>query len=33
MVVEGVATTKRHRMRMGRRQIEVTWLMITNAGR
>ena len=27
MVVEGVAATKRHRMRAGRRQIEVTWLM------
>jgi hypothetical protein len=33
LVVEGVATTKRHRMRAYRRRIEVTWLVITDAGR
>ena len=31
-MVEGVAPTKRHRMRAGRRPIEATWLMITDAG-
>jgi len=33
LVVQGVATTQRHRMRAGRRSIEVTWLTITDGGR
>jgi hypothetical protein len=33
LVVEGVATMERRRMRAGRRRIEATWLMITDAGR
>jgi hypothetical protein len=33
LVVQGVATTQRHRMRAGRRSIEMTWLTITDGGR
>jgi hypothetical protein len=31
--VEGVATMERRRMRVGRRRIDVTCIMITDAGR
>jgi hypothetical protein len=33
LAVEGVATMERRRMRVGRRRIDVTWIMITDAGR
>jgi hypothetical protein len=33
LVRDGLATAERRAMKAGRRRIEVTWLMITDAGR